>query len=196
MKYEDIREGLYITLLHEGETLDGVPQRKYEDLTMVYRYRENPYDDVTQCKFVTNQMIEEAAISMDQLHTDATHVSNRNHLAFFKGMRELLGLPGRNDEDEVPMYVLSTVDAKLGASAIFYEGMMELIAEKLGGDYYVLPSSIHELIIIPASKISAGDQEGIRGIIGGVNDSEVASCDKLSDNLYYYNTKTRKMTVV
>lgn len=51
--------------------------------------------------------------------------------------------------EEDPLLVLTTEDGRLGAAALFYTGIQKRISEIVGGDYYVLPSSVHEVLIMP-----------------------------------------------
>ena len=59
-------------------------------------------------------------------------------------IRELSG--GMEDPEEVgvPMYVLTNSQKALGAACILYEGVLKSCADRLGGAFYMLPSSIHE----------------------------------------------------
>lgn len=47
------------------------------------------------------------------------------------------------------MYVLSNLARKFGAGAIMHTELFEKIGQILGCDYFILPSSVHELAIIP-----------------------------------------------
>ncbi len=86
------------------------------------------------------------------------------------------------------MNVISNQKFGYGAAAIAYPEVMEGI-RKVIGNFYILPSSINEIIIIAEDMIK-DDEHGedmLRGMIKEVNVNEVSDRDFLSDNLYYYN---------
>lgn len=83
-----------------------------------------------------------------------------------------------------PMYSLTNKDFYYGASKILCPGILEGIAKKMGKKYWIIPSSVHECIIIPfGTDLEAKD---IKRMIYEVNRVEVKDCDFLSNNLYMY----------
>lgn len=82
------------------------------------------------------------------------------------------------------MYVLTTSDGRLGAAALFYPGMEEKIREILGVNYYVLPSSVHEVLIVPEI---GKDPEILLRMVTEVNAAEVALEDRLGDRVLYWD---------
>ena len=89
------------------------------------------------------------------------------------------------------MYVLSNTIRNFGAAAIMYDRRLEHIGEYLREDYYVLPSSVHEVIIIPKSK-APGKRELIE-MVSDINATQVEEEDVLSDNAYYYDRRLKKL---
>lgn len=86
------------------------------------------------------------------------------------------------DED---MYVLSNRLRSYGAAAVLYEGRLEAIGVYLKSNYYVLPSSVHEVIIIP-EKAAAGKEE-LSAMVAEINRTQVDAEEVLSDRAYYYD---------
>ena len=56
-----------------------------------------------------------------------------------------------NDQERTPMYVLSNIPRNSGAVNIFVEGVLKSLSEKLEDDLYIIPSSIHEVLLIPVN---------------------------------------------
>lgn len=86
---------------------------------------------------------------------------------------------------ECPMLVLSNEMGINGAAAILYPGMPGKIYETIGKNYYLLPATIHEFLIIP-------EDEGIRpenllAMLREVNETQVRKEEVLSDHLYYFD---------
>lgn len=95
-------------------------------------------------------------------------------------------------EDKSNMYILSNESGVLGASALFYPGVQESIAEKLGESYYALPSSLHEIIIVPES---AGiDRAALGEMVRTANQNVVDEKDVLSDNVFRYDKEEKQLS--
>ncbi len=88
------------------------------------------------------------------------------------------------------MYILSNEGGRLGSAALFYPETRETIADVLGESYTVLPSSQHEVLIIPDS---AGiDREHLADMVKQANESVVEPKDVLSDNIFHYDRDEKK----
>ena len=86
---------------------------------------------------------------------------------------------------DIPMKILSNSKRIHGATCILYPDLAEQLAIREGGSYYILPSSIHEVIIM---KDTGGeDPENLKSMIMDVNTNLVAPEEVLSDSLYYYD---------
>ena len=96
-------------------------------------------------------------------------------------------------DDEVPMYVASNVQKLLGAGVVLYDNLLRTFAERIGGDFYILPSSTHEVLFVPASV--GMDVEYLRQMVHDVNEAEVSEQEFLSNNVYYYSLDTDRMVI-
>ena len=92
------------------------------------------------------------------------------------------------EDNMIPMFVATNNKKVNGAGVILYEGLLKAFAEKIGSDFYILPSSVHEVIFVPAN----GDMD-VRYLIQmvkEVNATEVSPSEVLSDNVYKYHVDT------
>lgn len=87
--------------------------------------------------------------------------------------------------DEVPMYVLTNNKNYFGAAALYYPGVLKKIGRTFESDLIVLPSSIHEVILLPAEKWT--DYDGLNEMIEDINENHVAKEEVLSNHFYYYD---------
>ena len=95
-------------------------------------------------------------------------------------------------EDE--MYVLTNKTMLNGASTMMYYGVLDSIADKIGHDLYILPSSIHELILVPVKSGYKADE--LKKMVCQVNSDEVSDNEILSDSVYCYSRKDRQIHLV
>ena len=98
-------------------------------------------------------------------------------------------------KDYVPsdMYVLTNESKLNGAACILYENVLYDFAQKLGADLYILPSSVHEVILLP--KLSMFEKDELVNMVKEVNTEGVAADEVLSDHVYEYNRTERLITM-
>lgn len=98
------------------------------------------------------------------------------------------------EEDVIPMYVCTNTMKLNGAGVILYNGLLQEFADRVGSDVFILPSSIHETLLIPAN--ADMDAEYLRDMVRTVNRTEVAPDEILSDSVYRYNRLTDRVELV
>lgn len=94
--------------------------------------------------------------------------------------------------DEVPMYVLTTEDRNNGAVVAANPIVLEAIGEAIGGDFFLLPSSVHEFLVVPRDD---GMVEDILHTVREINRDVLAEEEFLSDSLYMYSVEKKSITV-
>ncbi|MCR5251047.1 MAG: DUF5688 family protein [Lachnospiraceae bacterium] len=97
-------------------------------------------------------------------------------------------MDGRGD---VPMFVLTNRAKYYGAACMLYPGVLRSFAERLGKSLYILPSSIHELILLGDNGMEAPGK--LRDMVRQVNETQVAADEVLSDSIYYYDLPTDEL---
>ncbi len=86
------------------------------------------------------------------------------------------------------MLVLSNATTQNGASALFYPDVLEKIGEQAGQNFFILPSSIHETLIVPDD--GRFDYQMLESMVKEINAAErVAPEDRLSDSVYHYDSR-------
>jgi len=90
----------------------------------------------------------------------------------------------------IPMYVLTNESKTHGASVMCFEKKLKIVADKLNDDLYILPSSIHEIIVVPAK---GNEEERLTGMVREVNATQVDTEEQLSDHIYYYDRAANKV---
>lgn len=89
------------------------------------------------------------------------------------------------------MFVLTNQSRCNGAAVLLYDKALEQAAERIGGNFYVLPSSIHEIILLPDE--GNLEQDGLVEMVKAINTHDVAATERLSDTVYYYDTESRQL---
>lgn len=197
--YEKAKAGLLITLVGikgNEEMLENHPHRVVEDMAVMYRIMGDIFGEPHGSVPVSNGLLERWGIAEEQLHKDAVQNSVKNFPAEFRGLFECLGglCEGVNASEEA--YVANTM-YNFGASVILYPGFLEDIAERFNTDLIILPSSIHDCIIIPCNeeKIKKGAAPLLK-MVKEINATQVAPEDRLTDNVYFYDRKNKKFGIM
>ena len=106
-------------------------------------------------------------------------------------LAELRGMPDENIVPEVPLYVLTNKSRMFGAACMMYPGVFEQIVPELKGGFFVIPSSVHEVLLLSPENVF--DREGLRALVREVNENQVEPYEVLSDNVYFYDSEKRKI---
>ena len=96
-------------------------------------------------------------------------------------------------DNMLPMYVLSSKTKFNGAACLLYHNLLADIAAKYDSDLYIIPSSIHEVLLIPSS--TSTSHAKLSAMVREVNATQVLKEEILSDHVYYYSKDTGKLTM-
>ncbi len=106
---------------------------------------------------------------------------------------ELVEMLLEDENDEAGMYVLSNRTGTNGACCMLYEGVLKAFADRLGSDLIILPSSLHEVLLMKDHE--GQDYETCRRLVKSVNEEEVPLEDRLSNEVYRYIRETDQIVM-
>lgn len=89
------------------------------------------------------------------------------------------------------IYVITNDTGINGASCILYQNAVKYLADTLEVNLFILPSSIHEVIVLPDN--GRVDKNALAKMVSEVNSTQVSEEDYLSDSIYYYNRNDEKI---
>ena len=104
-------------------------------------------------------------------------------------LASMIGLEEESEEDF--MYVMSNEENSFGAVCIFYDGVLEMVYQTIRENFYIIPSSVHEVIILAESM--APKKKEIEETIRDINETQVEDEEVLSDHVYYYKKKKKTL---
>ena len=94
----------------------------------------------------------------------------------------------REAESHQILWLITNRRSFNGASAIAFPEVMKEAYRKIGEDFYILPSSRHELLAVSVSCISGSFTEAdLIGLVKHVNETQVDECDRLSDSVFLFD---------
>jgi len=192
--YDQVKDHLMMQVIPvepNAEKLETIPHKTIEDIAVVYRIDVSDSRHHDASVLITNQMLDQFGVTPEQLHQDAVASQTEHRPPTLKNMSEMMAemSGGMMDMPESPMWVATVEGGVNGASVVQIPEFMDQAAEKLGGDFFVLPSSIHECLFIrDDGEFERGQLEAM---VQGVNATEVSEADFLSDSVYHYDSEAR-----
>ena len=210
-QYEEAKKHLFMRVSNADknvQVLGGVPFVEREDLAITFHIAVEETEMGRASAIVTNRMMETYGVTRNQLYKDA--LANSPVIAPVKinNLGELLGrmtLDGMKEmgasEEEIrdakermdeanqdnPLIVVTNETGIDGAVAVFYPGVMDQLGEEIKGDFFILPSSVHEIIVAPDDgRLSYSE---LKEMVTEINETQVAPEDRLTDEVYHYDTR-------
>ena len=152
---------------------------------------------------VTISLMNEWGVSVEQIQADAV-AADRNRGVVLMNMKEIIKSMIFGEEPEnllnekldietmrEPMFCLTNAQKMNGASLLLQEDIRKQIGECLGSDYFVLPSSIHEVLIVPDNGLFEVPE--LNAMVKEVNETQVERQEQLSDKVQFCDGKTAVM---
>ena len=209
--YEAAKENLFIRVSNaetNKDLLEQVPHETVGDLAVTYHIMIGRDDEGFGSTMITNELLDKYGISVEQLKADALENSAKilspsiesmnNVMARMMGMQNLAfeSVPFEQavedfNFNEEGMFVLTNTNALNGAAVMFYPEVLEQLGDHAGVDLFIIPSSVHETIILPDDGVMQRPE--LESVIRDINANEVSPKDRLSDSLYHYDSQEHRL---
>lgn len=187
--YDVAKKMLAVRLINtedNREMLKNIPHSNIEDLSVIPILNVNAsYDMGVDGQIrIENKTLELWGKTEEEVLKDAIQNAEKTAPYVIKG------LPAYTGEPPV-FYILTNTEMIYGASVISYPGVLDEVAKKIGEAYYLLPSSVHEMLIIEKSR--GIPPEALGGMVREVNSTEVRPEEVLSDRIYEYDPERKRL---
>lgn len=204
------------------DLLKDIPYKKILDLAIVFYLKLNKditgdFDAASASILIHNSHLDMWGIDIEKLYDIATANTPGILKSRIKSINTIINEIGQNkdetfsdlklnkkgmqiDYNEVitgnalEMYILTNAEKTNGASCMFYKDVLKEFSKALGGDLYILPSSIHEVILLKKDNHNLVKSDLIE-MVHEVNVEEVADDEILSDNVYEYNFERDEISI-
>ena len=205
--FESVKDSIVVAIYNteaNAGKLSGIPHKEYKDLSVYYRVDVPINEKEEMGSIIVNDNIMRLwDISTDELDEIAWINTRRMYpsklMSMFEILQELCG-DGMDEMQDClakpTMYVLTNVNKVNGAVYIADSDALAMVADELEDDYVVLPSSRHEVIIVPLKQIDDDDYAYLKEMVYEINRKEVDAEDVLSDNIYIYKRADKELRLV
>lgn len=193
-----------VNMEESKEMLQHVPHRQFLDLAIIYRIVREETDQGFETGIVNNELMEALDWSEKDLYLKAMsqHIMKTKITLLDDVTCELLLKAGAPREfvdsmyppeaESHPVYMLTNENMLFGANEILYTENLWKLSNKLHSDLYIIPSSIHECIVLPDDC----PIHDVKEMLGAANDIIVSESNQLSYNIYHYERKTGNIKIV
>lgn len=133
---------------------------------------------------VTMETMDDWGISSETLLQDAVANAEKMFPVTIESIEDAIGMESE-DTDNNTFYVISNRRRHFGAMSILYKDALSDFEERIGEPFFIIPSSVHEMLLIPSSmEVPVKD---LKAMLVDVNDSIVPPDDILGSRIYYFN---------
>lgn len=195
-----------VNTVQNEDMLKNMPHREFQDLSIIYRWVVSVDEKKIAGAAVHNGLAKELGMDEEQLFRAAAVNTRRILPPVVKSMNEVIrdmfladGMPPEmadlmigETEPKQTLWIITNERGMDGAASMLYEDKLHGLAEKLGSDLYILPSSVHEVIAVSAEM---GEPEELAEMVAEINMDQVELGERLSNQVYHYDKDLRKITL-
>lgn len=205
-EWETIRGDIYPKLVNakqNKEMLEKIPHRAFMDMAVVYYAvaRDHAREDIGTI-LIYNGHMEIWGQEEENLYQTAMMNMCVDGEADFTDIKTIvermtgITFPEKdgNDSQDTDMYVLTNQCRRFGAAEILDKKTLRMVADQVGDGFIVLPSSVHEIIVLPPKE--EAEYEELAHMVRMVNDTQVEAEERLSDHVYIYIRDEETLRIV
>ena len=195
-----------VNTMQNEDMLKNLPHREFQDLSIIYRWVVDVEQKGLSSVVINNHVAESLGMGEEQLFKAAAENTRRILPPVVQSMNEVMrdmlvadGMPEEladlmigEQEPENIMWVISNERKIEGAASMLYEDKLHKLAESVGTDLYILPSSVHEVIAV---SVEMGEPEELAQMVSEINMDQVDISERLSNQVYHYDKDLRKITL-
>lgn len=198
--FDQVKDRIMFKLIHYEKNqslLNEIPHFPYLDLAIVFYCLVDSHVTGSASILIRNEHLSLWDVSPEELYQYARHNTPKALPPLCEPLTsmlfEMLDKNSTADLSELchpeafpPLYVLTNEKKFLGACALLYPDSLKQVASHLQQDLYILPSSIHEILLLPADAQQMSPDE-LTEMVREVNRTQLQKEEILSDHIYYYS---------
>jgi hypothetical protein len=190
-----IKENMCLRLVNKEKNLKLLEDRPYmpvADLAAIYYVSVDHQNDIQSSFALKNNLAKTLKLSDQELFDKALENTEKMFPAKITQLSNILSQMGMEETIDSDMLIVTNQSGLYGAAAMLYPDINEIIQDKIRGEYYLLPSSIHEMIILPAHPENENIHE-LENLVKQINETELANDEILSNHVYQYDSDQKEL---
>lgn len=211
LNYEAVKSNIVYKLINterNKELLEDIPYIEFLDLSVVFQCLLSQNESRLETLLIHNVHTKLWDVTVVDLYKAAKENTGRLLPYEIKNMAdvidEILKAEGTEQfkhedcmaepESNKLMYVLSNQKRIDGAVSMIYPGLLRDFADKIGSSFYIIPSSVHEVLLLPSE--NPEDRENLKDMVKEINDTQMEAEEILSYSLYWFDNIKGKICIL
>ena len=208
LEFHNIKSNLRFKIINterNKELLEEIPHLNIMDLSKVYFVEVDMPEIGKGTMLVKNNLMDLWKIDFEELDRIATEMTQQHSKLSVINMKDFIIAQMANMEledmidfemENIPMYAITNQERVFGAACLLYDKLLQEFAEDLEDDLVILPSSTHEVIVLPANTGNSRGVDYLKGMVKEVNSTQVSPEEFLSNNIYLYRRATNQIEIL
>lgn len=211
LEYANVKNNIVYKLIHterNRELLEDIPYIKFLDLSIVFQCLFSQKESHLETLLIHNVHTKLWGVTVEELYRAAEENTQkilpyelRNMTDVMDEILEAEGTEEFKQEDCMAepesnklMYVLSNQKIIEGAVSMIYPGLLKDFSDRMGSSFYIIPSSVHEVLLLPAE--NPEDRENLKDMVKEINDTQMEAEEILSYSLYWFDKDKSEICIL
>lgn len=194
--FENVKNRIIYKLINydaNKKLLEDIPFKRFLDLAVVFCVLVEQRKDGSAAALIHNSHMRLWNVTSDEICEIAKENSPRLLPYRITRLDDILGEELDSESDADYMYVLSNESGIQGAACMLYDGILQRFSQKFGSDIIIIPSSVHEVLLLPWKQ--QYDIQELNCLVKDVNSNIVDAEEMLAQNVYIY-CRDEQITVI
>lgn len=189
--WDAVKDKVSVRVVHSKwnqKRLEGMPYKRFLNLSVIFHLVLQEAESGNTTLLIHNQTMEHWGITLDILWKAAMKNLKAEDFTIqdlTKVVSDMLGTERKEDDSIGGMYIMTNKSRCYGASALLRTDLLAGFAERMKKDFYIIPSSVHEIMLMPDDEIFG--VEYLEKMLREINKTMVKEEDVLSDQVYYFS---------
>lgn len=211
LNYEAVKSNIVYKLINterNRELLEDIPYIEFLDLSIVFQCLISKKEFHLETLLIHNVHTKLWGVTVEELYRAAEENTQkilpyelRNMTDVMDEILEAEGTEEFKQEDCMAepesnklMYVLSNQKIIEGAVSMIYPGLLKDFSDRMGSSFYIIPSSVHEVLLLPAE--NPEDRENLKDMVKEINDTQMEAEEILSYSLYWFDKDKSEICIL
>lgn len=211
LEYVNVKNNIVYKLIHterNRELLEDIPYIEFLDLSIVFQCLISKKESHLETLLIHNVHTKLWGVTVEELYRAAEENTQKLLPHELRNMADVMEeIMKEEDAEEFnhgdcmaelestkPLYVLTNKKGIDGAVSMIYPGLLKDFADRIGSGFYIIPSSVHEVLLLPSENTE--DRENLKDMVKEINDTQMEAEEILSYSMYWFDKSKGKICIL
>lgn len=211
LEYANVKNNIVYKLIYterNRELLEDIPYIEFLDLSIVFQCLISKKESHLETLLIHNVHTKLWGVTVEELYRAAEENTQKLLPHELRNMADVMEeIMKEEDAEEFnhgdcmaelestkPLYVLTNKKGIDGAVSMIYPGLLKDFADRIGSGFYIIPSSVHEVLLLPSENTE--DRENLKDMVKEINDTQMEAEEILSYSMYWFDKSKGKICIL